>query len=317
MSISRLKKVGLALGSTTYGTASGSFTRGLLVSSFNIKAKADPERVPEIRGDLSTRRVTKPVQDYDASLKFPLDLGDNASANIGDFLANILGTDTISGSSPYTHTFTRLDSATPSWHNLYSDKDITAKQYTGFRCNSLKFSIKGDASEIEVEAAGIVKDESALAGAQSLVFSGSPLLLPSQASTFQVGGSTVENFDQIDITIFRNFQRFHPVGNSRVISKALGKDFGIDVAMQGLQFASETERDKFKAVTSSAFNLIFTDANNMYLRFNFPEIFYSSWPDESDLNDTDLLRFSCGAIVTDGSAPSIVLQNLRSTAYTA
>ena len=317
MSVSRLQKVGVALGASTYGTAAASFTRGLLCSAFNITPKADPQRVSEVRGAMSTIRLTKPVIDYDASLKFPLDTGDSTSAGLGDFLASVMGVDTKTGSNPYVHTFTRLDSATPSWLNLYSDKDADNKQYTGFYANSVKLSITGDAEQIDVEVAGIVKDVSELADAQSIVFSAAPLIVPSGASTFTIAGGAVTNFDQVDITIFRDIQRFHPIGNSRVISAAYAKNYGIDVAMQGLQFAAETERDKFIAMTSSAMNLILTDSASNYLRFNFPEMFYSSWPDESNINDTDLLRFSCGAIVTDGSTPQVILQNARATAYTA
>jgi hypothetical protein len=317
MSVSRLKKVGVALGASTYGTAALSFTRGLLCSAFNVTPKGDPQRVSEVRGAMSTVRLTKPVLDYDATLKFPLDTGDATSAGLGDFLASIMGVDTKTGSNPYVHTFTRLDSATPSWLNLYADKDIDAKQYTGFYANSVKLSIKGDAEQIDVEVAGIAKDVSELAGAQSIVFSAAPLLVPSGVSTFTIGGSSVTNFDQVDITIFRDIQRFHPIGNSRVISAAFAKNYGIDVAMQGIQFAAETERDKFIAMTASSLNLILTDSAANYVRFNFPEMFYSSWPDESNINDTDMLRFSCGAIVTDGSTPQVIIQNARSTAYTA
>lgn len=317
MSISRLQKVGVALGTSSYGTAAASFTRGLLVSSLSVQPKGDPQRVAEVRGDLSTRRVTIPVIDFDATLKFLLDTGDANSAGIGDFLANVLGTDTKTGSNPYVHTFTRLDSATPSWHNIYSDKDAVNKQYTGFRVSSVKFSIKGDAEQIDVEVAGVVKDESVLADAQTLSFSSAPLIPPSQASTFTIADGAVTNFDQVDITIFREIQRFHPISNSRRISAGYSKTFGIDIAMQGLQFAAETERNKFLAVSSSSLNLILTDSASNYLRFNFPEMFYSSWPNESDINDTDLLRFSCAAIVTDGSAPQVILQNAQPTAYTA
>ncbi len=316
MSVSRLQKVGLALGASTFGTASGAFTRGLLVSEFNVTPSGGAGRVAEVRGTLATNRISIPPLDYDVSMKMPLDLGDASSANIGDILLNIMGTDTVAGSNPYTHTFTREDSATPDWHNLYSDKNAVNKEYRGFRANSVKFSIKGDASQIDVDVAGLLMTADDLAGTQSLTFSGSPLVLPSQASTFTIGGSAVANFDSVEITIFREYQRFHPIGNSRVITNAYGKTYGIDVALQGLDFANETERAKFLAATSSSLNLILTDANSMYLRFNLPEVYYSSWEDPA-IADTDLLRVSAGMIVTDGSAPSVILQNARATAYSA
>jgi hypothetical protein len=313
--VSKLQKVGLALGAGTYGDAAASFTRGLLVSKFDVKPSSKIEGVKEVRGDLSTRRVTVPPIDYEATLGFPLDVGDNASANIGHLLQALFGTDTITGSSPYTHTFSRQDSSTPTWFNMFCDAASVDKQYTGFRGTSLKFSIKSDSGMIDVEAQGIVKDEADLVAAQTLAFSGSPLLLPSQATTFTLGGSPVTNFDQLDITIKSEVDRFRPIGTSRAISQAYRKDFSIELALQGLAFSDETERAKFKAVTSSSFNLILTDSNLNYLRFNFPEIYFTGWEGPS-INDTDLLRISAAALVT-GNSYSVILQNLRSTTYSA
>lgn len=314
--ISKLQKVGIALGSSTYGTAAGSFTRGLLVRDFSVNPSDGAKPISEVRGDLSTRRVGLPPLDFDASFKFPLDVGDSASANIGDFLLSVMGADSVAGSNPYQHTFTRQDSATPPWHNIYSDKDVTDnKQYTGFRADSVKFSIDGGASEIGVEVGGVVKDEAVLGGVQSLSFSGSPLLLPSQAGTFTIGIASVVNFDKVDITIKRGQTRFHPVGNSRRITNAYTKDFSIELGMQGIDFTDEVERAKFLAGTSSIFNLILTDANSNYLRFNFPEFYYQSWKGP-DIADTELLRINAAGFVT-GNSYSVILQNARSTAYSA
>lgn len=311
--VSKLQKVGIAVGSSTFGTAAASFTRGLLVSDFQCNPSAKVEGVKEVRGDLSTRRVTVPPIDYDATLKFPLDVGDNTSGDIGHFLMTMFGIDNLGGSNPYTHTFQRHDSSTPAWLNLYSDKNAVNKQYQGFRGNSLKFSLKSGSGQIDVEAGGIVQTLSDLVAAQTLAFSGSPLLLPSQATTLQIASGDVVNFDQIDITIKSDLERFRPIGTSRTILNAYRKDFSIEIGLQGLDFSDDTERAKFLAGNTSAFKLLLTDSNNNYLLFNFPEVHYTSWEDPS-IAGTDLLKMSAAMLVTS-NAYSVILQNARASSY--
>ena len=312
----KLKHVGIELGAGAFGSASAAFTHGLCCTSFNCNPKTSVEPIPEVRGKLSTVRVTRNAAiDYDAALVFPLDVGDLASGNIGHFLQSILGTDIIGGSGPYQHKFTRADTSEPTWFNLYSDKDATEKQYAGFRANSVKFTLTSGEGQIPVEVGGIVQGESALGGAQSLVFSASPILTPQQATTLTIASSPITNFESIEITIARTNERFRAVGSSRLINNQYTRDFRIDIALSGINFASETERDKFKASpgTASAFNMILTDSASNYLHFYFPELYYTLF-DGPDINDTELLKISVSQIVT-GDAYYVELQNNRSTAY--
>jgi hypothetical protein len=312
----KLSKLGIELGSGTYGDPSAAFTHGLLVSEFKCNPKIDVKPAAVVDGTMQVRKVTRPPIKMDFGMKFPLDLGDNASANIGQLLAGILGDDAISGSGPYLHTLTRLDSSTPPWFNFWSDKDVDDKQYKGARFGQVKFNLKGGDGQIDVEASGIVKEDAELAGPQALVFSGSPLVVPSQASTLTLGGAPVTNFDGLSIAFTRELEGFHPVGNSRYAGKILAKGpLLIELTAEGLDFAAETERDKFIAGTSSAFNLILTDSLANYLRFNFPEIYHTAW-EGPDISEGDLKRVSMAGLVT-ANTYAVLLSNLRSTAYDA
>ncbi|MFA6198648.1 MAG: phage tail tube protein [Patescibacteria group bacterium] len=316
MSVSKLQQVGLKVGGTTaYATASTTFTRGLLVRTFDVNPTDGAAPVSEVRSKFGPNRVGLPMIDFDAAITFPLDVGDNASGNIGDFLNGVFGTDAVSGTGPYLHTFSRNDTALPKYLNLYSDKDIDNKQYTGFRTEQVKFTIDAGSPEIGVEISGVFKDESEYAGAQTLTYSGSPLLLPSQATTLTLAGNAVTTFSKIEITVKRTLERFHAVGSSRRISNAYSKDFSIDIACEGLDFTAETERDKFIAGTSTAFNLILTDSNANYLRFNLPTVYYQSWKGP-DINDSELLKVNLVGFAT-GDSYNAYLQNMRATGYDA
>lgn len=308
-----LKKVGVRVGSGSYAGASASFTQGLLCNEFNTPIAHAPEPINRVGGSFQIRKTSKPPIFRDANLTFDLDVGDNTSGNIGHFLQTIFGQDTLSGSSPFQHKFTRNDTSAPTWLNLYSDKDETNKQYLGFKANSITFTIDGEAGSIPVVVAGIFKTEAALGAAQSLVYSTSEPLTGHDASTFTLGGSPVTNFKTCEITITRDTVRHKPISNSQYILNQYAQNFGIAVAMTGLNFNNETEYDKFKAKDTTAFVLTLTDGNSNYLTFNLPALQYNSWEPPALSSDT-LINISVGAYET-GDAGFVTLQNERAANY--
>lgn len=313
---SRLKKIGIELGVAPYGTPATTFTHGLLASAFSCNPKTEVKGVPEVRGDFSTRRVTtKAALDHDLALSFPLDLGDTTSGNIGQFLAAIFGIDTKTGSGPsYIHTFSRADVSDPVWFNLFADKDFSPKQYLGFRAQTLKFSLKAGEGLINVDVSGIVKGESDLTNPGVLVFSAAPIVSPQEASVLTFGADTA-GFEELNITITRDVQRYRVIGASRLINNALTKSFQIQVDAKGLVFASEVTRAKFLAGTSDSLALTLSDPTINSLAFNFGELYHTAY-DGPDIKDTDLLNVSLASLIT-GNAATVVLTNTRSTAYTA
>lgn len=302
--LTKLKKAAINIGGATYGAVSAAFTRGLLVSDADWSLEHAVEPVAELRGSLRTTRVTKGPITIKPKLTFPLDAGDATSGSVGDFLASVLGTETGAaiGDGTFTHKFTLLESASPTWFNLYTDKDYTPKQVTGFRVGNLKFAMNAKDPIVPVTVEGTAQDESDLAAAQSVVFSGSSLLTPQNIATLNIAGSAADNFDACEINIMRDQEGLQMLGNTRVISGlASGKKFAITFTLSGLLFGNETERAKAKAVTSSAFELKLQDAAGYYLHFYFPEVFYQTFTDPV-LSDGELERISIAGIVTGDPA---------------
>lgn len=312
---SKLKKVGVALGSGTYGDASLAFTRGLLVSDFDANPSQSVEPVGEVRGTLNTIRTTKGPIEHKAKLSFPLDAGDATSASIGDFLASILGAEAGSiVSAKYKHRFTSNDDCEPAWFNIWSDKDATPKQYCGFRASNLKLTFDSKEGVVPCEVEGQFKNESNLA-AQSLVFSAAPLMVPSMIGTLTLGGSAIADLESVEFNIARGMEGINTLGTSRYINRLnSGKSLLLTLAMNGIAFTTETERAKFLANTSSSFGLKLTDGSSYYLELTFPEMYFQTFEGPS-LKGEDVLRVSLAAIVT-GSAWTIDLYNLYPNLYT-
>jgi hypothetical protein len=304
--ISRLKKVGVALGTSTYGTPTVSFTRGLAVKDFSSDPSQDVKAIPELRATLETRRTSKGPIDHTAKLSFALDVSDLTSAGVGDFLGSIYGKDTgtvvVGVPTKYKHKLQLKHTGNPSWLNFWSNKDAVRKQVTGFMPANVKFSINAKEGSIPVEVDGILKDESALDSDQSLVFSDEPLLTAHNASVVKLGGADVTSFETTEIMLKRSQEGLNYIGTSRKIGELVsGKDFEIALTMGSILFANETERAKFLANTNSSFELKLLDANSNYIHFLFPEIIYSAFEGPA-LNDTDVLRLNMNALVTGDSA---------------
>ncbi len=320
---SRLKKMAMEIGTGSLGAnAATIMTHGLLGSALSINPKTDVKAVPEIRGGFMTRRVTTNGGiTRDLNISFPLDCGDLASANVGQFLAAIFGVDTVGApvSGIYPHVFSRLDDSQPPWFNIYSDKDPVAKQYTGFRAKTLKFTLKAGDGLINVDCTGSVKSESNFTNPGTLSFSSTQPVTPQQA-TLTIGSGAV-NFEEITIEIMRDTEAFRVIGPSRDIADLLTKGFQIKLDFKGLTFADDTMRARFLAGTSDSMALTLTDGATTpnSLVFNFPEIFYTVF-DGPDLKDQDILKISVSALATGagtGTTFNVTLNNLRVAAYTA
>lgn len=315
--LSRLSSIGINIGGASIGALSASFTRGLAVSSFGVTPKQDVKPVPQVRGDLSTMRVTKGVISYEPALSFPLDTGDADSASIGDFLASVFGleTPTAVGGGIYKHKFTVKNTGTPPWLNLYSNKDAVAKQIVGFMVGQVKISIKANDPVINVEVSGIAKDESDLTGAQTLAFCDSGIITPQMATALTFGGAAC-TFEEITLTFTRSQESKKYIDNTRTVNDIIsGKDFTWTIEATGINFANETERAKFKARTSSAFRLTLTDDASNYIDFNASEIYYTSW-DDASINDTDVLTIGIAALATGAlTGVWVELQNAYAKRY--
>ena len=298
--VSALQQIGVELGSGTYGTASSSFTRGLLAGSLANNMTQSVDRVPEVSGSLATRRVGKGPLDFETSLSTFLDVGSNLSAGIGDFLAALMGTDTGSlAAGVYTHKFTVSESAYPPWLNIYSTKDYVPKQILGFAPSQIKFSIKAGESWIPVEISGSSKDEADLVAAQTLTYASAPLMVPSNITALTIGGTNVlcTDYESIDITLKNEQEKKRVLCNSRTGVRPVRKGWSVEIAIAGFNPQSETLRTAFKDVTASSFGLTLTDSGSKTIQFAFPETYAKSYEGPS-ISDQDLLKVNVAMIAT-------------------
>lgn len=308
--ISQLSQLGIGLNTGDYGSRITTFTRGLYVTSFKADQTIAVERVSETRGDKSIRRVTTPVVDQAVTISFPLDVGGAASAGPGDFLASVMGEDAATKSDIYyIHKFHVAAVSRPPQLNLWSDADPVRKEYTGFRAGSIKFTINGKEASITTEVSGICRDEEG-SSAMTLSFSDQPILVASQASVFELGEGSVRNFENVEITIAGELEGIHPVGNSRHIRDLISKNpILITVALSGLNFIHEIEKDRFKTQDSVSFKLKIESDANHYILFNFPTCKYQSF-EGPGISDTDINRISCGLIaIGDPDSTYIDIKN--------
>lgn len=315
--LSRLSSVGIELNTGALSSVSASFTRGLLATSFSVTPKQEVKAVPEIRGDLSTKRVSKGIITYEPSITFPLDTGDATSAGIGDFLASVFGTDTGTalGGSLYKHKFTVKSTGLPPILNVYSNANAVAKQINGFLVGSVKLSIKANDPVIQVEVSGIAQNESDLVATQTLAYCGSAIITPQMATVLTFGGASC-TFEEITITFTRGQEGKKYIDATKVYNDIVsGKDFSYTIEAMGVNFANETERAKFKAGTASSFRLTLTDDVSNYIDFNASEMYYTSWEDPK-LNDTDVLTIGIAGMAT-GSLTNVwvELKNAYSKRY--
>jgi hypothetical protein len=298
--VSKLKKVGVALGTGTFPAAAASFTRGLYVESFDCSPAQDVKPVGDIRGTLATIRTTRGVIDFKAKLEMPLDCGDGYGAHIGDFLGSLLGNDTgsIVTAGTYKHRLSLNDTAEPSWLNLWTDKDPVVKQYYGFRPGSCKISLAAKDGQIKVSVDGALVATIDGYASQTLTYTNEQILTAHDATVVTLGGASVTSFEKIDIEIKRGQEPQHFVGSTRNIGALRsGKDFEIILSAESVVFADETELDKFKANTAAAFEIKLVSPSGAYIDFVFGTMQYQKF-DGPALKGSDILTQSLAALVT-------------------
>jgi hypothetical protein len=316
--VSRLHKVGLALGTGTFPAAASTFTRGLFVESFDCSPAQDVKPIEDLNGSLIKQRVSRGVIDYKAKLEMALDCGDGYGAHIGDFLASLLGQDTgsIIGAGVYKHHLTVKDTAEPSWLNLWTDKDPVVKQYYGFRPGSCKISLVAKDGQIKVAVDGVLVATIDGYGSQSLTYTNEQVLTAHDATVVTLGGATVTSFEQIDIEIKRGQEAQHFIGNSRNIGALRsGKDMEVNISFQSVVFADEAEKNKFLANTSGSFEIKLVSPSAAFIDFVFGTMYYTKF-DGPALKGSDILTQS-GAAIEAGleSALYIDIQNGFSYRY--
>jgi hypothetical protein len=133
-------------------------------------------------------------------------------------------------------------------------------------------------------------------------------------SVLTLGGSAIADLESVEVNLVREQEAIHTLGNSRSINRLIsGKRFLITLTLGGIAFASETERAKFLADTTSAFEMKILDGSGNYVDFVFPEIVYQTY-EGPDIKGEDIERLNIVAIVR-GTGHHIDIVNAYSSNY--
>lgn len=133
--------------------------------------------------------------------------------SIGDLLLNVLGGYAVSGSGPYTHTFSLLNSNTgqPPTHTITDRQGITAS--TGARVYPYscieKLTLTGNAVELLSYEATIKGFPSAAAGAAPTNAPPSSTVTPAWRSSLTLGGTAAPAVKEWEVTINRVLEVDH------------------------------------------------------------------------------------------------------------
>lgn len=199
--------------------------------------------------------------------------------NCGEILEAAFGTDTISGSGPYTHTFTMAAKAQPSSQSLWVNNGATQINWSGCMLSKLVFDIK--AGQFVTTEADFLGSKYASGTTHSPSYSA---LYPFKFDqvTFTVGGSGVTLYKDIKLTIDKMAAIDPLIGGSIYSNVVYQKGLMLELAAT-IVVEDTTEWAKFTAGTATSFIIALTSTQqtsgvNYSLTFNIPVAYYKSAP---------------------------------------
>lgn len=178
----------------------------------------------------------------------------------GHLFMGMLGTDTISGAGPYTHTITLLNSALPPSYTLVKFDALlaTARSVAGSYMEdvTLKFAHRG-ALTVGVKARGKIE---ANVTAPSNTYSSAPILMPWQGALTLGGGSNAKLID-FSLNIKRPVELIFGINNSQ--DATAGNVGPIEVTGKMTFVPTDfTEINYYLNNTQPATSIVFTSGTN-------------------------------------------------------
>ncbi len=316
--ISKLGALGIAK-ETTWGVAPTTITDGLVITSENFVPDIKVEPLVEIGGTIETRRVGRGIESWSGSIEFSCEIGGAGVAGIGEFLAAIFGTDTVTGAAdPYTHTISVKNDAMIPSHTLWIDRNVgTYYQLQGFRPNKVTIAIDRATSTIPVTIEGIAKKE-VTASSKVLSFSTEPLFSPSMVG-LTIDGTTADGVEKVTIEINRELEAITGLTGIDEISVLPSKSFDIKLSATGVYGTAkldDTLRNAYKTRTSIAVVISLILSANRSIIFTFNKVILDTFGGPR-LSGSDIVRadFS-GVALLASPGNQVVIKNSRSTSYT-
>lgn len=317
--ISKLGALGLAK-ETIWGDVPAIINAGLVITSESCSPDVKIEPLMEINSSMETGRAGRGVESWNVSIEFPLEIGGQGVAGIGEFLGAIFGTDTITGAAdPYTHTITVLKSADIPSHTLWFDRNIGYYQIQGFRPNKVNISIDRGASTIPVTVEGIAKKE-VTSSSKILQFSTEQLMSPSIAG-LTIDGTVASGLEKVSIEITRDLEAIAGLSGIDEISFLPSKSFGMKMTASGVYGTPKIDdilRTSYRNKTTLGIVITITLSASRSITFSFPRVLLDTFTGPK-LSGSDIVRADFTGVVllpTSGNN-QVVIKNSRSTSYTA
>ncbi|MFB5192757.1 phage tail tube protein [Alicyclobacillus fastidiosus] len=242
--------------------------------------------------------------------------GDAYPSSIGNLLAAIFGTDTVSGSSaPYTHTF-----GTASYPGSLTLSDYYVagfRQFPGQKLTKLSFKFTPDAG-LTYSASFIGFPSASATAPSSQTFGTNPFFLGWEAS-LSIGGTANAKLNSLTLNLQRkNSEALFSAANSQnpfdIFLGPLAADWDIDFYMEDDSEYTLALNQATKAVSvtltqpGTGYSITFTSSA---VQFTKPTIDRSQEYVQSSLSGSAIYN------ATDASVVTATLKNGVSTAYTS
>ena len=219
---------------TTKGTAISGEYRQMLVSNFtsnDVKDQAGYSVVAGYKG-----RYGKNQSGSHQEIGFTINAGSSATdqASLLDIMYLLMDADTVTGSNPYTHTFSQAGAtvAKPSVTLFHNDGRSNFRDFPGFVIDTASISIDKENGAIPIEVSGLAfKEEDTTTKTLSLA-SNYNVYSPNTAK-ITIGGTTVCNFKTATIEVGCETEAHRTLCDTAYPSDIDGKALNLSVTLEG------------------------------------------------------------------------------------
>lgn len=231
---SKLSKIGIKRESTQGTIASGSY-RGLLVTNFTSVESGDSAVQQRIGGAKGMSFQGNSGSNQDISFTIIAGSGDSAMATMIDIIDMIMGNDTVTGSDPFTHTFTLDASPTPmpSWTIFHDDNNSNFRVFRGFVPDSVTINIDKSAPTITMDVSGFAWDEADDNDKSPSFTAGVTIYTPRTADVL-IGAFRLDNFNTATVEISQAAAVHNTINATGVPSQIDGETLNAIVTLDGL-----------------------------------------------------------------------------------
>lgn len=231
---SKISEVGIKR-ETTHGTIGSGSYRGLLVTNFTSAESGDFAVQQRIAGTKGMSFQGNSGSNQDVSFTIIAGSGDSAMATMIDIIDMIMGNDAVTGSDPFTHTFTLAASPTPmpSWTLFHDDNNSNFRVFRGFVPDTLTINIDKSAATITMDVSGFAWDEGDTTDKSPSFTGGISIYNPRKAALF-IGALALENFNTATIEISQAAAVHNTINNTGVPSQIDGETLNCIVTLDGL-----------------------------------------------------------------------------------